>query len=814
MDAFSRPTEQAMNASRGVCGGISLVLSARDVATTIASTLRAADAALAKLTADYEILLVLDGSADQTPAIANQLAAELPRLRVISHPRILGLGAALRTGIAATSKQQIAIADGDGQYNLAEINRLQILAGDYDLVCGYRIESQDAWLVRTVLALFNLAARLLLGVRVRDGNCGFKLGRADLFSKLDLKSNDDFLHAELLTKAQLRGASMIEVGVTHVARASDRKRNTLRQTIPQFCELLRCWWNTVLFPAGRISLAETRAADTRVRGWHIGLLALVAVFMLFTRLTYPLIEPDEARYALIAAEMHDTGQWLLPQHWGTAYLDKPPLLYWLTAISYRLFGVHDHSARFVAAVAGMGTLIATYLLGRRLIGQRAALLGTLCLLASFGFVLSTRFLIMDGLLTLFTTCALLSIYIATRGSTLDYRWWLAAAVAVGLGAMTKGPVALVLSLPPLFASRWLSNNGARIRWRDWAWFGGAFTLVTAPWFIAATIQDSSFLKYFFWTHHVMRFATTFAHSEPWWFYGIVLVVGLFPTCMLFPSLVIYLRSKSPGLRATRTWEQGYLLLAAVWVVTFFSISRGKLPPYVLPSLPMFCLAMGAMLDRGLLSKSPDALLDVMRRALPFHGTRTVLIACMIVGLVDAVIDGWAPLRWLDGLAITAVAAGLFYYVSRKSFAESEARWIAAAVMPLLLMAVGLIHIYPEIATDRSTAERVTQLQAEYEGQRLPVISYQMDRDSLEFYNRGHETRIFSTGETAELTAYLSANPRVLLVSAPASIQTLREKLPATFQIDEQPDSRHRVYLIHDPLAPSVSAAPRRDEAKR
>jgi len=820
MQAFSQATRDtqpvaAGHGSQSAPASITLVLPARDEAGSIAETLRAANTALASLTAKYEILLIDDGSADATRAIATEVARELPRVRVIAHDAPQGVGAALRTGIAAAACQHVVLADADGQYDLTEIDRLELLAARYDLVCGYRIDRQDAWYRRWIAIIYNLLARVLLGTKLRDCDCGLKLARADLLARLDLTSNDEFIHVELVTKARLHGAQVIEVGVTHHARSKDRSKASWWQIVPTLSYLLRCWWNVVLFPAGAATDAQTKTADSSIRAWHVALLGVVAMAMLFTKLTYPLMEPDEARYAVIAADMLDTNEWVIPMHWGSAYLDKPPLLYWLTAISFRLFGVYDHSARFVAALAGLGTLVATFALGRKLVGQRAALVGTLALLSSFGFLLSTRFLIMDGLLTLFTTCAMLCLYLATRGAKLDARWWLAAAVTCGLGAMTKGPIAVVLSLPPLFAMRWLSQSGAPLRWRDWGWFGCAFTAVTAPWFVAATIQDSSFLKHFFWTHHVIRYTTTFAHSEPWWFYGVVLAVGLFPTCMLLPALGIYLRSKTAELRASRTWEQGYLLLCAAWVVFFFSTSRGKLPPYVLPALPMLCLSLGAMVDRGLLSKIPDATLEVWRKGLPFHGTRVVLIAGMILGVVDAVIDGLAPARWLDGAAISATAAGLFYFVSRKSFTEQPARWIAAGAIPLLLMAVGLIHIYPQIAVERSTAERVTQFREENEDHTTPVVSFQLDHDSMFFYNRGIETRMFGSGERPLVVDYLNTHPQAILVSSADGVKLLRGELPPTVQIEQQPNSRDRVYLVRHVNAPAanVSAVPPKAETK-
>src|SRR6185437_8906487 len=99
------------------------------------------------------------------------------------------------------------------------------------------------------------------------------------------------------------------------------------------------------------------------------------------------------------------------------------------------------AARTVTALAGLGTLASTYCIGRHLVGKRGAWLGSLMLLLSLGFLLASRFLIMDGLLTFFTTISLLSMYTATQGPRLHRGWWLLAAVSCGLGVMTKGPVA-------------------------------------------------------------------------------------------------------------------------------------------------------------------------------------------------------------------------------------------------------------------------------------------------------------------------------------------------------------------------------------
>jgi hypothetical protein len=184
-------------------------------------------------------------------------------------------------------------------------------------------------------------------------------------------------------------------------------------------------------------------------------------------------------------------------------------------------------------------------------------------------------------------------------------------------------------------------------------------------------------------------------------------------------------------------------------------------------------------------------------------------------VVDAVIDGWEPVRWLDGAAISATAAGLFYFVSRKSFTERPARWVAAGVIPLLLMAVGLIHIYPQIAIERSTAERVAQFRAEYNDHTTPVVSFQLDHDSMFFYNRGIETKMYGSGERPLVVAYLTTHPQALLVSNPAGVKLLRDELPPTVQIEQQPNSRDRVYLVRHVNVPAanVSAVPPKVETK-
>src|SRR5207302_8594002 len=132
----------------------------------------------------------------------------------------------------------------------------------------------------------------------------------------------------------------------------------------------------------------------------------------FPDLSYRLVEPEEGRYAGIAREMLTSGDWVLPTLNREPNHDKPPLLYWLVAGSFRLLGTNEWAARLVPALAAFGTVLATYLFGRSLVGPRAAFLAALALTGMTGFIQCGRFLILDSLLSLWVGLSLWTGYAA------------------------------------------------------------------------------------------------------------------------------------------------------------------------------------------------------------------------------------------------------------------------------------------------------------------------------------------------------------------------------------------------------------------
>jgi 4-amino-4-deoxy-L-arabinose transferase-like glycosyltransferase len=348
-------------------------------------------------------------------------------------------------------------------------------------------------------------------------------------------------------------------------------------------------WSRVLFPGTEPPVAG--------RSWlSLALLLLLPAALLYPCLSFHLFEPDESRYAEIPREMLARADWVAPTLQGEPYLDKPPLLYWLVMLSYRIFGVADWSARLVPALAVHAAVLATYLLGRRSLGERAAFWGALLLMLAPGFLSMGRLLLLDGLLTLWVAVAVLSSFEALRGPRLAWGWWCLAAAACGLGVLTKGPVALLLLVPPLWLHRRLTGASFPLGWGPLLVFMALLCALNLPWYVAVCVRAPAFARHFLWQHNLLRFLAPFDHLEPVWYYGPILLTGLLPATLLTVPFLRFLFSGEETQARRRTPALGFVLLAGGWCVLFFTLSGCKLPTYILPAFPFLTLAVGAYLS--------------------------------------------------------------------------------------------------------------------------------------------------------------------------------------------------------------------------
>ena len=356
-------------------------------------------------------------------------------------------------------------------------------------------------------------------------------------------------------------------------------------------------WQDILFP-GRASSPEEPWP-----GKFFLLLFLLAGILLLPAMNFPLFEPDETRYAEIPREMLASNEWVVPLLGGEPYLDKPPLYYWLTMLSFQSFGVGPWQARLVPVLVTLLGLLTAMELGRRITGNRAAFLAGLLLLLSPGYLLMGRLMVLDGLLSGCVTLALLSGFLALKTETLSTRWWLFSSLATGFGLLAKGPIAIVLTAGPLFLGGLIDKRLARpTRWQWLAWLVGA-TALSLPWYILIGLKQPGFFLYFLWEHQVLRFLEPFDHQRGVFFYLPVLLFGMLPlTCLLWPWLK-HLACPEEKQRESRRVETGFLLLAGGWCVLFFSLSGCKLATYILPAFVPLALACGQFLDQSGLTRS-------------------------------------------------------------------------------------------------------------------------------------------------------------------------------------------------------------------
>jgi glycosyltransferase involved in cell wall biosynthesis len=205
-------------------------------------------ATLPDLADAFEIIIVNDGSRDDTRSIADALAAAHPEVRAVHHSTNLGYGAALRSGFAAALHDALAFTDGDRQFKVADLGRLidRFVAGDADAVVGYRIKRADP-LIRTLYArAYRLANRIFFGLKVRDVDCACKLFSRASLEGVNVESGGAFFSAELLIKLRARGRRIAEVGVPHYPRTAGSptgaKPSVVFRAVRDFWALrLRLW---------------------------------------------------------------------------------------------------------------------------------------------------------------------------------------------------------------------------------------------------------------------------------------------------------------------------------------------------------------------------------------------------------------------------------------------------------------------------------------------------------------------------------------------------------------------------------------------
>jgi dolichol-phosphate mannosyltransferase len=226
---------------------LSLVIPAYNEAAGIADAIAEADEALAALGGVYEILVVDDGSSDNTEAVAAAAAQGRPHVRILRHEKNRGYGAALATGFTAARHERVAFTDADCQFYLSDLGPLLALTDSHPIAVGYRVGRQDPWQRRFYSWGYNVMTRTLLGTRVRDCDCALKVFRREVLDRLMPESRGFFVNTEMLTRARLLNLAVAEAGVRHRPRRHGTSKVSLSEIPKMLWTLLPFWWNRVLF---------------------------------------------------------------------------------------------------------------------------------------------------------------------------------------------------------------------------------------------------------------------------------------------------------------------------------------------------------------------------------------------------------------------------------------------------------------------------------------------------------------------------------------------------------------------------------------
>jgi 4-amino-4-deoxy-L-arabinose transferase-like glycosyltransferase len=426
---------------------------------------------------------------------------------------------------------------------------------------------------------------------------------------------------------------------------------------------------------------------------------IAALFILLVYIaplgSYHLMEPDEGRYAEIPREMMETGNYVTPMLDYVKYFEKPAMLYWMNALSFHVFGQNEFAARFPSALCGLLGVLTTGLLAASVFGFWSGLIAAVVTATSLLYFAVSSINITDMPLTFFLTLAMAAFYMGhTRR---DKRWYLLFYVAMALGLLTKGLVAIVLPGGIIFWYVVFTRQ-----WRtllEVLYIPGIilFFVLSVPWFYLVCKANPDFFWFFFIHEHFLRYATKIhGRYEPFWFFLPLIPAGLMP----WTGCLFALAGKKSVLRAPENAAARdaniFLLLWFGIILLFFSLSDSKLIPYIAPCIPPLAIMIGAdlarMLETGELHGG--AVLWTSGIAVLFSAA---LIIYSFVGGKIAFSDAFPIALKLSGGLLIGPAVGI--WCLRGGRRKTEAAF-AAMCLSALLFTYGLHGI--ETVIDRST----------------------------------------------------------------------------------------------------------------
>ncbi|MDE1165323.1 MAG: lipid IV(A) 4-amino-4-deoxy-L-arabinosyltransferase [Pseudomonas sp.] len=534
----------------------------------------------------------------------------------------------------------------------------------------------------------------------------------------------------------------------------------------------------------------TAGIQRSVASWALPTL-LLAFFMFYLLPTFfhGLWIPDETRYAQVSQEMLLTGNWAAPHFMGLRYFEKPAGGYWLIAIGQAIFGQNLFGVRIASALSlGLSVALA-YLMAQRLWGDQRKSFTCAALYMSFGLIAGQAvYANLDPQFTLWVNLSLIALWFALGSATRRARLlsWALLGVACGMGFLTKGFLAFLL--PVLIALPWMiwqRRVGELLRYGPLAIVMAV--LVALPWALTVHLREPDFWRFFFWHEHIRRFAGDDAqHARPFWFYVPLLVVSSLPWALLLVS------------SAKLAWQQrvqpktAFLLMWLLLPLAFFSLSKGKLPTYIMPCLLPLALLMG------------QALIDALER-----GRTTLLRGNAVLNLGIGVLALAAlaflqlkkhPVYLNEPLHLTLLVLGLVAWVVANGVAVFKPMryWLAPALGMLIL--VGLLpSAMPNSIVDNKMPDVFIAAHSQELAQAHTLLSNELGAASaLAWHTKNPQVALYNTaGETKYGLGFDDAKDRqVSLDDIGAWMAQARQKgsVGVVMRV-KSPEEQHEIDLL-------------------
>ena len=514
--------------------------------------------------------------------------------------------------------------------------------------------------------------------------------------------------------------------------------------------------------------------DPDARGTLL-LLALGSLLLLPGIGGYPLWDPGEGRNALASREMAAAGRWLVPLLYGEPYYDKPAPFFGLLRAVQAVLGENELALRLPSALATLATAWLLHRFARPRVGRRTALLAGVVYSTSPEVVALGRWCNFDATLSLCVTWATVA-WLAWLDDRRGAPW--SAWLAMGLGVLVKGPVALVLPLAVAVLSA-LRRGTLRVAARD-ARPGRGLVLVlllVLPWLGPAWLADPQYVRTFLLRHNVERYLSSdFAHVRGPLYFLPAIAAGFFPWSLLLPSAAL-----------SAPWR-GRAADAAIWagvVIVFFSLGQAKLATYVLPAFPPLSLWLAI------------ALAHASRALLP-RGTQLLRGAALLwVGLVallplGALVHAWHAWPELAGAALAAWPLPIVAWLALRRLREDR---YAAHTICVLFAATNVVAVtifYLRAAPIVSHAASDQALAAAVRDAGLPVYAYKVQPATLAWYARVPVRR---TVDAREIAAAARRGP-VLVVTRARYARGLEE---AGVVLEQRLDTRRHLLYATVPV---------------